>query len=72
MFIEKKSINRTTKRNHSTEEIKNQEMLKSNIIVGEKYILKDINEIETRFLLRVGLGISYSVVLAFLVFKLLA
>jgi hypothetical protein len=75
MIIDKKSqkqISLIKQAELNSSNIYQPEISKSNIIVGEKYFLKDINEIETNFLLKVGMGISYAVVITFLVFKLLA
>jgi hypothetical protein len=72
MLIEKKSPNITAQIIEASSGINVQEVAKSNLVIDEKYTLKDIHEIETRFLLKVGIGISYSIMFAFLVFKLLA
>ncbi len=72
MLIEKKSPNITAQNIDRSFDASFQEVAKSNLIVDEKYTLKDIHEIETRFLLKVGIGISYSIMFAFLFFKLLA
>ncbi|MBL1215440.1 MAG: hypothetical protein HND52_18885 [Ignavibacteriae bacterium] len=75
MIIDKKSqkkISRIKQAELKNKHIQQPEISKSNIVVGEKYFLKDINEIEKNFLLKVGMGISYAVVISFLVFKLLA
>jgi hypothetical protein len=72
MLIEKKSPNITAQNIDRSLDVSVQEVAKLNLIVDEKYTLKDIHEIETRFLLKVGIGISYSIMFAFLVFKLLA
>ena len=77
MLIEKKSHKRKVKSSFTKPEVKDNKSLapdasRSNLVVGEKYVLKEINEIETNFLINVGMGISYAVILTFLVFKLLA
>ena len=72
MLIEKNIPRTDAKTLPNSSDISISKFAKSNLVVDEKYTLKDIHEIETRFLLKVGIGISYSIMFAFLVFKLLA
>ena len=75
LIIDKKyltKIDQTETPESKISKIYNPAISRSDIIVGEKHLLKDVNEIETNFLLKVGMGISYAVVFSFLIFKLLA
>jgi hypothetical protein len=75
MLIEKKHYrtkNRLRNRNPIKPDLKGKSKVdKSSLVIDKNFILKDMAEIRSNLFISIGLGVSYTIVLSFLIYKLL-